>query len=135
MSIKAFWERRDRRSLEWLAVSGVVLPLATIAVVRWAALTWELDLVPVAVALFALPLIAVALLVGSGPWEAGPLGRSPDTGPDRFRDQIPERYHEEFAVETLNETVEEDPGPSQFRVYAMLYCAMVPTLTIVVMIL
>lgn len=135
MTAPTLLERRDRRTLEWLVVAGVVLPLATVGAVRWAALTWGLSTGVVLLLLFGLPLIAGLLLIGSGPWEVGPLGRSPDTGPERFRDQIPDRYHEEFALETLNETVEEDPGPDPRRRFGLLYCFMVPAFALVVMLL
>lgn len=135
MPIERTVRRRDRRTLEWLVLSGVVLPLATVGVVRWAALAWRLSAGVVLLVLFGLPFLMAVALVGSGPWEAGPLGRAPDAGPERFRDRIPERYHEEFAAETLNDEVDEGSEPGPRHRFALVYSVMVPAVTFLVMIL
>lgn len=130
-------ERRGvhRRDLEWRVFVGVVLPLFTIAAVRSATIRWELPAFVPLLVLFALPLLFGMILVGASPWGSGRLGGSAHTCPEEMRDRIPDRYHEEFDVETLNQSVEEDPGLSRRRRFALTYCCMVPALSLALMFL
>lgn len=136
--LRAFDSARSPAVRGWnlatASLTGHVLPLLAVAL--------SLALVDFAVvgqqaaflALVVAPLAGL-LVLGVG-WVAAtnPADRPPG-GTIRFKHQVPERYHEEFSRETLEQVVEEDDGMPPALRYLALFFAATPAHSVLVVVL
>ncbi|SFR93354.1 hypothetical protein SAMN05216559_1278 [Halomicrobium zhouii] len=117
-----------------LAVVGAVLPVASIAAVGGATVTYGLHWAVPLFLLLVSPLSAAVGLYGYGvrtgslrapKWVS--VGTPPTEG-----DRIPDRYREAFRAETLAEpAVDEDAGPSgRLLALALVYLVSTPVYTL-----
>lgn len=124
-----------QREIGFLAVAGGLLPVVTILGVLAATASFDLPWVVPFFALLVSPLFgAVGLyLVGVRRGSLRTPEWLPTGGRQTFGDQIPARYHEEFAPETLGETTEE-PTQSTGRLLALsiVYLVSIPVYTAVI---
>lgn len=119
----------DVRQYGLFVLSGLIAPVATVIATLAIGDAFDVPSFYVIFALFVVPLLGLGSAYVMGVRTAGlpapdwfPVG-----GRRRFRDEIPERYHEEFGVETLNR--EREPDTSRLAsvlVYYLVYLAAVP---------
>lgn len=119
----------DVRQYGLFVLSGLIAPVATVVATLAIGNAFDVPSFYVVFALFAVPLLGLGSAYVVGVRTAGlpapdwlPIG-----GTRRFRDEIPERYHEEFGVETLNQEQEpENPRTAKVLVYYLVYLAALP---------
>lgn len=119
----------DVRRYGLFVLSGLLAPVATVLATLAIGNAFDVPSIYVIFALFVVPLLGLGSAYVMGVRTAGlpapdwlPIG-----GTRRFRDEVPERYHEEFAVETLNR--EREPENSRLAsvlVYYLVYLAALP---------
>lgn len=119
-------------NLAAVSATGHALPLLLVAIVLALVDFAVLPRQAVFLGLVVAPLLG---LVGTGiGWIAA---TSPTNGPSdgtlRFKHQVPERYHEEFSRETLEQVVEEGGEPPRGLGHLALFSGTVPVYTIAVL--
>lgn len=124
----------DASEFASLAVAGAVLPVATVAAVLTATVTYGLHWIVPLFLLLLSPVFAAFALYAFGA-RTGSLRTAswlPVGGPQQYGDQIPDRYHEEFTAEMLAEPTVDDTGPSgRFLALALVYLLSTPVYTLV----
>ncbi|WP_226023095.1 hypothetical protein [Halomicrobium salinisoli] len=119
----------DVRRYGRFVLSGLVAPVATVIATLEIGNAFDVPSIYVLFTLFVVPLLGLGSAYVTGVRTAGlpapdwlPIG-----GTRRFRDQIPERHHEAFAVETLNQEQEpENAHLAGVLVHYLVYLAAVP---------
>lgn len=123
--------------LRWYAViviSGLLLPVLTVITVLDAAVNFDLPVILPLLVLLAGPVLAIgvtyALAMYSG--LSVPLAdRLPGRNQRKFKDEIPEHYHDTFAPETLDAPAESDgDGPNRILTAYLVYLVSVPVYTL-----
>ncbi|MCU4798775.1 hypothetical protein OB920_00100 [Halobacteria archaeon HArc-gm2] len=123
----------EPREFASLAAAGTVLPVATVAAVLIATVTYGLHwIVPLFLLLFS-PVSAAVGFYSYGV-RTGSL-RRPSWWPAgerrQFGDQIHDRYHEEFTAEMLAQPTVDDAGPSgRLLALALVYLVSTPVYTL-----
>jgi len=130
----------DVRWYATVVVSGLVLPILTVLVAVGAAIRVSFPPQLTLVLLLAGPLIALGATYAMAmysdlavPFEDRlPVG----SGPEQFRDQVPDRHHDAFAPETLDEPTESAAeGPNNLITAYLVYLVSVPVYTLIVWLL
>jgi len=119
----------DVRRYGLFVLSGLIAPVATAIATLAIGNAFDVPSIYVLFALFVIPLLGLGSAYVKGVRTAGLP--APDWltigGERRFRDELPERYHEAFAVETLNQEQEpENAHIAGVLVYYLVYIAAVP---------
>jgi len=125
---------RDRTPV-YAALAGVVAPAATIRLVGYAVGNGFLGREAGLTVLVAGPLALGVALVVAG-WVLGVYGTDPldrvRTRPT-VRDRIPADAHEHLSEKTLDQPATEGAVPAGLFRYGLLYCLVVPAVSLVVM--
>lgn len=130
----------DVRWYATVVVSGLLLPILTVLAAVGAAIRVDFPAQLTLVLLLAGPLVAIAMTYAMATYSdlAVPLAdRLPfGSGPEQFRDQVPEQYHDTFAHETLAEpTADAADGPNDLVTAYLVYLVSIPVYTLIVWLL
>lgn len=128
----------DNREVVFLSLAGGVLPVTTVLGVSSVTASYDLPWIIPFFVLLASPLFAAGGLYMAGV-RVGSLQRPswlPVGSRRTFGNEIPDRYHEEFSPETLEESTR-DGAQSDGRLLALgiVYLVSIPVYTVVLWVL